>query len=70
MILNGLFQRFDVEFNRLNHVFGSHNLVKVFLAQDAFFKHKIIDALARFESLLGYFSRMFVTDDRIEGSYQ
>lgn len=34
-----LFQRFDIQFYRANHVLRIQDSVKVFLSKDTFFKH-------------------------------
>ena len=58
-----------VEFHGLDHVLGSENRVKVFLAQDVVFKHKVVYALSGGESLFGNLGGVLVADYRVECRY-
>ena len=63
-----LFFRFDIEFNRLNHIFRFKNSVEVFFAKDIMFENKVVNTFTGSHSLFSYFSRIFITDDRVKSS--
>ena len=64
-----LASRLDVKFYWLDHVFRAKDSVEFFLSQDAMFKNEVVYTTTCFKSFLRNLSRVLVTDNRIQCSY-
>ena len=61
--------RLDIQFNRLNQIFRSHDGIELFLGQNLLFQNQIDDTLVIFKSFLGQLGRVVVTDVGVQSRY-
>ena len=53
----------------MNHVFRAEDGIEVFLGEDAVFEYEVVYAATGFEGFLRNLGRIFVADNRVQGSY-